>query len=64
METTQQPDPFSGPRRRSNDERRDDQRRDPRRWLASSSRLLDADAYIAALGRGGAQRMAIAIEER
>lgn len=53
--------------------RKDDSRRDAaaretataaeRAWLRTSGRVLDERAFLAALGRGGAQRMAIPLQE-
>lgn len=34
-----------------------------RSWLECKGKLLDESAYLAALGRGGAQRMAIPLGE-
>lgn len=34
-----------------------------RAWLPPKGKLLDESAYLAALGRGGAQRMAIPLGE-
>lgn len=42
-----------------------DERRGPaddRVWLATSGKLLDERAFLKALGRGGAHRMAIPLE--
>jgi hypothetical protein len=33
-----------------------------RAWLATSGKLLDERAFLEALGRGGAQRMAIPLQ--
>ncbi len=47
--------------------RRQERQRGPgmpeRSWLEGKGRLLDERAYLAALGRGGAQRMAIPLGE-
>jgi hypothetical protein len=42
----------------------DERRRpmDERVWLATSGKLLDERAFLEALGRGGAHRMAIPLE--
>ncbi|MGC5075937.1 hypothetical protein [Agrococcus sp. DT81.2] len=62
METT-----ISTTDRQRDDVRRPQRDRGPawaeRTWLEGKGRLLDERAYLAALGRGGAQRMAIPLGE-